>query len=254
MSFTVVIPARYASSRLPGKPLADIAGKPMLQWVYERASASAADRVVIATDDERIAAVARAFRAEVCMTAIDHASGTDRIEEVTRALHLADDAIVVNVQGDEPLLPPTVVDQVAGNLEQAGNAGIATLCEPLTAPGDLFNPNVVKVVTDVNQLALYFSRAPIPWARDAFTGGEPVPEMQVEAQRHLGIYAYRVGFLHDFVKWPPAQLEMLECLEQLRAMANGVRIHVAPACEFVPPGVDTEADLAHVRALLAARP
>lgn len=253
MSFMVVIPARYASTRLPGKPLADIGGKPMLQWVYERACASQAEQVVIATDDERVAAVARQLQADVCMTATDHASGTDRIEEVARTLKLADDAIVVNVQGDEPLIPPAVIDQVAENLTHASSAGIATLCEPLATAADLFNPNVVKVVTDTEQLALYFSRAPIPWARDAFATGEPAADTQVVAQRHLGIYAYRVGFLHDFVTWPAAQLEVLESLEQLRAMANGVRIHVAPACEFVPPGVDTEADLDHVRALLAAQ-
>ncbi|MCZ6829675.1 MAG: 3-deoxy-manno-octulosonate cytidylyltransferase [Gammaproteobacteria bacterium] len=254
MSFTVVIPARYGSSRLPGKPLADIAGKPMVQWVYERACASGADEVVIATDDERIEAAAQRFDARVCMTAADHPSGTDRIEEVARSLQLTDAAIVVNVQGDEPLLPPAVVDQVADNLAGTTIARIATLCEPLRSATDLFNPNVVKVVTDVNQLALYFSRAPIPWARDAFAVGQPGAGTEVTAQRHLGIYAYRVDFLHDFVKWPPAPLEVLESLEQLRALAHGVRIHVASACETVPPGVDTETDLAHVRSLLTAQP
>ena len=248
----MVIPARYASSRLPGKPLADIAGKPMLQWVYERACASSAEQVVIATDDTRVETAARQFGARVCMTDPSHPSGTDRIEEVARTLQLADDAIVVNVQGDEPLLPPAVVDQVAANLAANTTAGIATLCETLTAAEDLFNPNVVKVVTDEQQLALYFSRAPIPWARDAFADRQGAAEAQVMAQRHLGIYAYRVSLLHDFVQWPEAELEQLEALEQLRAMANGVRIHVATACEYVPPGVDTEADLEHVRSLLTA--
>jgi 3-deoxy-manno-octulosonate cytidylyltransferase (CMP-KDO synthetase) len=252
MSFTVVIPARYASTRLPGKPLADIAGKPMVQWVYERACASAASEVVVATDDPRIESVARGFGARVCMTRPDHPSGTDRIEEVARALALGDDAIVVNVQGDEPLLPSAVINQVAANLARADTAGIATLCEPLSDSADLFNPNIVKVVADDAQLALYFSRAPIPWERDKFSAGQPAEDETIVAQRHLGIYAYRVAFLHDFVRWPPARLEQLEALEQLRAMANGVRIHVAPACEYVPPGVDTAADLEHVRSLLLA--
>jgi 3-deoxy-manno-octulosonate cytidylyltransferase (CMP-KDO synthetase) len=253
MSFTVVIPARYASTRLPGKPLAEIAGKPMLQWVYERACASSAVEVVVATDDERVETAARRFGARVCMTDADHPSGTDRIEEVARALQLPGDAIIVNVQGDEPLIPPAVIDQVAGNLAAAAGAAIATLCEPLKEAGDLFNPNIVKVVADVNELALYFSRAAIPWARDDFAPGQPAGDTPVQAQRHLGIYAYRVGFLHDFVAWPPASLEVLEALEQLRALANGVRIHVAPACEYVPPGVDTPEDLEHVRELLAAQ-
>ena len=253
MTFSVVIPARYAASRLPGKPLADIGGKPMVQWVYETACASSAEQVVIATDDARIESAARQFGARVCMTAATHASGTDRIEEVARILELADDTIVVNVQGDEPLLPPAVIDQVAANLSETPSAGMSTLCEPLNDAADMFNPNVVKVVTDAEQLALYFSRAPIPWARDDFAGGQPSAGTEVTAQRHLGIYAYRVRFLHDYVQWQPAELELLESLEQLRAMANGARIHVAPACEFVPPGVDTAADLEHVRALLSAR-
>ena len=252
MTFSVVIPARYGSSRLPGKPLADIGGKPMLQWVYERASASAAEQVVIATDDARIESAANLFGAPVCMTAGTHPSGTDRIEEVARILGLADDTIVVNVQGDEPLLPAAVIDQVAANLSNTPEAAMSTLCEPLENADEMFNPNVVKVVTDSKQLALYFSRAPIPWARERFKSGQPTAGTAVTAQRHVGIYAYRVRFLHDYVQWPPAELELLESLEQLRAMANGVRIHVAPACEFVPPGVDTQADLEHVRTLLAA--
>jgi 3-deoxy-manno-octulosonate cytidylyltransferase (CMP-KDO synthetase) len=251
MSFTVVIPARFGSTRLPGKPLADIGGKPMVQRVYEQACRSDAERVVIATDDERIVAAARGFEADTCLTRADHPSGTDRIEEVACKLQLPDTAIVVNVQGDEPLIPPAVINQVAANLAGNKQAGMATLSEPLRSAAELFNPNIVKVVADTQQLALYFSRAPIPWARDEFAGGQPAPGAAVSGARHLGIYAYRVAFLHQFVQWPPAALEQLESLEQLRALAHGVRIHIESACAEVPPGVDTEADLAHVRGLLA---
>jgi 3-deoxy-manno-octulosonate cytidylyltransferase (CMP-KDO synthetase) len=250
MEFCVVIPARYGSSRLPGKPLLDIAGKPMVQRVYERACESAAARVVVATDDQRIVDAATDFGAEVLMTSPDHVSGTDRIEEVARLLDLAAQDIVVNVQGDEPLIPAVVIDQVAANLAANPTAGIATLCEPVHSAQDLFNPNIVKLVTDAQGMALYFSRAPIPWNRDGFASGRPAGDAPVEARRHLGIYAYRVSLLHDFVQWPVAALEQLESLEQLRAMANGTRIHVAEALEAVPPGVDTEADLELVRSIV----
>lgn len=250
MNFCVVIPARYASTRLPGKPLLDIAGKPMIQRVYERACASSATRVVIATDDSRIVEAAAGFGAEVLMTSADHVSGTDRIEEVARLLGLPADDIVVNVQGDEPLVPPAVIDQVAGNLAANQSAGIATLCEPLESVEDLFNPNIVKLVADAAGFALYFSRAAIPWDRDEFADGQPGDDVTIEARRHLGIYAYRVSLLHDFVQWPVAELEQKESLEQLRAMVNGTRIHVAEAVEAVPPGVDTAADLELVRSIL----
>jgi 3-deoxy-manno-octulosonate cytidylyltransferase (CMP-KDO synthetase) len=250
MNFCVVIPARYASTRLPGKPLLDIAGKPMIQRVYERACASSATRVVVATDDSRIVEAATGFGAEVLMTSADHVSGTDRIEEVARQLQLAADDIVVNVQGDEPLVPAAVIDQVAGNLAANPDAGIATLCEPVATAEDLFNPNIVKLVTDARGFALYFSRAPIPWNRDEFADGQPGNEVVIEARRHLGIYAYRVSLLHDFVQWPVAALEQQESLEQLRAMVNGTRIHVAEAVEAVPPGVDTAADLELVRSIV----
>lgn len=250
MGFTVVIPARYASTRLPGKPLLDIAGKPMVQHVYERASECAAERVVIATDDERIMAAVVGFGGECVMTSADHVSGTDRIEEVSRLLDLPTDAIVVNVQGDEPLIPPEVIDQVAANLAANPEAGIATLCEPLASGEELFNPNIVKLVADERGFALYFSRAPIPWDRDGFAEDTGKTQAPAEARRHLGIYAYRVSLLRDFVSWPPAALELRESLEQLRAMAQGARIHVAEAVASVPPGVDTEADLAQVRALV----
>lgn len=252
MTFSVVIPARYSSTRLPGKPLLEIAGKPMVQHVYERACASSAQQVVIATDDQRIVEAAQSFGAQVLMTSPEHVSGTDRIAEVAGLLGLAEDAIVVNVQGDEPLIPPAVIDQVAANLAANTAAGIATLSEPIHSVADLFNPNIVKLVQDANGFALYFSRAPIPWERDAFAAGQPHAEQLVKARRHLGLYAYRVSFLRNFVTWPAAELEGLESLEQLRALVNGTRIHVAQASAAVPPGVDTAADLELVRQIFQA--
>ena len=233
MSFSVVIPARFASTRLPGKPLLDICGKPMIQHVWERASGSAASRVIIATDDQRIADVALAFGAEVCLTDPDHPSGTDRLAEVARSQGFVEQDILVNVQGDEPLIPPAVINQVAANLNASSVAAIATLCEPLVAEEELRNPNAVKVVVDRQGLALYFSRAPVPWPRDAFAAGTALPAAPAWA-RHIGIYAYRAGFLQRFVSWPPADIERLEQLEQLRALYNGERIHVEQACEAVP--------------------
>lgn len=253
MSFIVVIPARYGSSRLPGKPLEDLAGKPMVQRVWEQACQSAAGRVIIATDDQRIVAAAQAFGAEVCLTASHHVSGTDRLQEVVQQLGLAPGAIVVNVQGDEPQIPPAVIDQVAANLAAHAEAAVATLCVPLDSLQELRNPNAVKVVKDQRGMALYFSRAPVPWPRDAMAAGADVLPPG-HWWRHLGIYAYRCEFLHRFVHWPPAELETLEQLEQLRALAQGERIHVAPACAPVPAGVDTSEDLLRVRAELEARP
>lgn len=255
MSFSVVIPARYASSRFPGKPLADLAGKPMLQHVYERACESEAVRVIIATDDERIAHVAQNFGAEVCMTSGDHPSGTDRLQEVVHKLGFYADDIVVNVQGDEPLIPPRIINQVAHNLMALPMAGIATLSEPIETVDALVNPNVVKVVTDHQGMALYFSRAPIPWPRDSFmseVGRSTMPE-GFSWQRHIGLYAYRVKLLNDFVRWPPAPLEQTECLEQLRALWNGVGIHVDAADETPPAGVDTPEDLERIRQLLVRK-
>jgi 3-deoxy-manno-octulosonate cytidylyltransferase (CMP-KDO synthetase) len=255
MSFSVVIPARYASSRFPGKPLADLAGKPMLQHVYERACESEAVRVIIATDDERIAHVAQNFGAEVCMTSDDHPSGTDRLQEVVHKLGFYADDIVVNVQGDEPLIPPRIINQVAHNLMALPMAGIATLSEPIETVDALLNPNVVKVVTDHQGMALYFSRAPIPWPRDSFmseVGRSTMPE-GFSWQRHIGLYAYRVKLLNDFVRWLPAPLEQTECLEQLRALWNGVGIHVDEADETPPAGVDTPEDLERIRQLLVLK-
>lgn len=251
MSFYVVVPARYASTRLPGKPLADIAGKPMVVRVAQRCQQSEAGQVYVATDDSRIAE-ALDGQVPVVMTREDHPSGTDRLQEVAAKLELADDDIIVNVQGDEPLIPPSVINQVAANLAANPSCQMATLCEPIEDEDHLFNPNVVKVVFDDHGRALYFSRAPIPWHRDAFAdGGRDVSGGQW--WRHIGIYAYRVLFLHQYVQWPPAKLEQLESLEQLRAMANGVAIHVAPAIEAVPGGVDTQADLERLRAELGGQ-
>lgn len=249
-AFIVVIPARYGSSRFPGKPLATIAGKPMIQHVWEQARKSSAGRVVVATDDARIVAACEAFGADVVLTRTDHNSGTDRLAEVATQLGLPADAIVVNVQGDEPLIPPSVIDQVAANLAAHPEAGISTLAEPIDDVAALFNPNVVKVSSDVNGLALTFSRAPLPWARDALAQSRDQLPEGVPYRRHIGIYAYRVGFLHDFVSWGPCWLENTESLEQLRALWNGVRIHVADALEAPPGGVDTPEDLERVKRLL----
>jgi len=251
MNFTVVIPARYASTRLPAKPLKEIAGKPMIQHVYERACESHASQVIIATDDERIETVAKKFGARVCMTSAEHVSGTDRLQEVVTQLRLTNDEIVVNVQGDEPLIPAQVINQVAQNLASMHDAAMATLSEPIHSLADFRNPNIVKVVADAEGRALYFSRAAIPWPRDHFAQAtiDGLPE-NFPAQRHIGIYAYRVGLLHQFVTWEPAPLEKIESLEQLRVMWNGQTIHVAEAQVVVPGGVDTEEDLQRIKSLL----
>ncbi|WP_039917622.1 3-deoxy-manno-octulosonate cytidylyltransferase [Cellvibrio mixtus] len=251
MSFYVVIPARYASTRLPAKPLKEIAGKPMIQHVYERASKSNAAQVIIATDDVRIESVAKGFGARVCMTSAAHNSGTDRLQEVAAQLGLKPDDIIVNVQGDEPLIPPEVINQVANNLAANTYASVATLSEPIHSLDDFRNPNIVKAVADQTGKALYFSRAPIPWPRDHFAQAEvSVLPAEFPAQRHIGIYAYRVALLNRFITWPQATLEKIESLEQLRVLANGEAIHIAEACAQVPGGVDTEADLMRVKALL----
>jgi len=259
MSFTVVIPARYASSRLPGKPLAEIAGKPMVQHVCERAAESRAERVVVATDDDRIRTACEAFGAEVVMTSPHHASGTDRLEEVARELGFQPDQRVINVQGDEPLIPPELINQVADNLELYPEAEIATLCERIHDPEHVFNPNVVKVVFDHRGMAHYFSRAPIPWARDQWRDGSPLTGIDVSLPgnigyfRHIGIYGYRASVLGQFVGWAPAPTEVTESLEQLRALYNGARIHVDVASVSPPSGVDTEDDLQRIRKWLENR-
>lgn len=238
MGYHVVIPARYASQRLPGKPLLDIQGKPMIWHVFQRASESAAEDVVIATDDQRIAEAAEQFGARVCMTAASHQSGTDRIAEVATQMQWPDEAIVVNLQGDEPMMPAELLDKVAYSLYQHPEASMSTLAVPLDA-GQVFDSNAVKLVTDCNGMALYFSRAPIPWKRGRFE------QQQADAQgmlRHLGIYAYRVGFLKRYVGWSPAPIEQDESLEQLRVLWQGERIAVEVIAQAPPTGIDTHED------------
>lgn len=251
--YKVVIPARYASTRLPGKPLRELIGKPMLQHVFEAASECNAEEIVIATDDERIETAAKAFGAEVCMTSANHASGTDRLAEVVDKKGWSDDQIVVNVQGDEPLMPPALIDQVANDLASNPEAAIATVATPLVAAGEFFDTNVVKVVTDKNGFALYFSRASIPWDRDLLNGDVKALPIGVVPLRHIGIYAYRVGYLRRYAEMRPCPLEQAEQLEQLRALWYGERIHVAEAGHRPGPGVDTEDDLVIAEQLLQAR-
>lgn len=245
MDYTIVIPARYASTRLPAKPLQDIVGKPMIQRVYEQACKANAQRVVVATDHAEIESVCRGFGAEVILTSVHHPTGTDRIQEVAVKLGLRDDEVVVNVQGDEPLLPPSLIEQVAQLLAQNPAAAIATLCEPIEDETLVFNPNVVKVVTTQEGKALYFSRATIPWSRDGFN--QTPKQIPAAYFRHIGMYAYRVGFLHQYVNWSPCPLEQIEALEQLRALYYGAVIQVAQATEIPPGGVDTPEDLERVR-------
>ncbi|WP_110600130.1 3-deoxy-manno-octulosonate cytidylyltransferase [Salinicola lusitanus] len=245
--FVVVIPARFGSSRLPGKPLMEIDGLPMVQHVWLRARESSASRIVIATDDARIEQAARGFGAEVVMTRDDHHSGTDRLAEVSAKLALPDETIVVNVQGDEPLLPASAIDLVATRLASDARASVSTLAEPIHDVDTLFNPNVVKVVTDLSGRALYFSRAPIPWDRNAWKTQPPTRLETDSWLRHVGLYAYRAGFLGDYVNWQPAPLEQLEQLEQLRALQHGHLIQVATVSSSLPGGVDTLEDLERVR-------
>lgn len=247
MSFTVIIPARYQSSRLPGKPLADIGGKPMIQWVYEQSLKSGAAQVVVATDDDRIAQVVTQFGGTVCMTSSTHQSGTERLAEVIERLNISDDQIIVNVQGDEPMIPPTVIAQVANNLANSV-APMATLAVEIRDEHEAFNPNAVKVVTDQQGYALYFSRATIPWDRDGFAQGKT---LRSPLLRHIGIYAYRAGFINTYIHWQPSELEKVESLEQLRVLWYGEKIHVAVANETPPAGVDTPDDLELVRTLVA---
>jgi len=250
--FTAIIPARYASTRLPGKPLADIGGKPMVVRVAERAIAAGADRVVVATDDVRIKAAVEAHGIAACLTVADHATGTDRLAEAAQQLGLSDDAIVVNVQGDEPLLSSALIRAVAELLAAHPDAAIATACHPITDPAEAFNPNVVKVVLDAKGHALYFSRATIPWARDAFAGSRGDLPQGLPLYRHYGLYAYRVRFLRAFPALAPAPIERFEALEQLRALWHGFRIVVEITTGTPAPGVDTPEDLDRVRALFAA--
>ncbi len=252
MTFTVLIPARFASTRLPGKPLLDIAGKPMVVRVAERSRQSGAERVVIATDDERIRAAAAQHGIEAVLTRGNHATGTDRLAEAAVQLRLDDRAIAVNVQGDEPLLEPALIRAVADELRSHADASMATACHAIEDPEEGFNPNVVKVVLDHAGYALYFSRATIPWARDAFAVTRNKLPRGLPLYRHYGLYAYRVGFLRHYPSLAPAQIERFEALEQLRALWHGHRIVVRVSQGTPAPGVDTQEDLDRVRALYAA--
>ncbi len=251
MTFRVVIPARYPSTRLPGKPLRLLAGKPMVQHVYERACASGAAEVIVATDDDRVVQACRAFGAPVLLTDPNHPSGTDRLAEVVALCGWHDDQIVVNVQGDEPLLPSANVAQAARLLLADAGAAIATLGTPIRTLHEFMDPNAVKVVAAANGRALYFSRAPIPWPRDTAPSGLGSQTGFGAALRHVGLYAYRVGALRQLAAWAPSPLEVAERLEQLRAMENGLAIAVAVAVEAPGPGVDTEADALAVERILA---
>ncbi|NMP31044.1 3-deoxy-manno-octulosonate cytidylyltransferase [Thalassotalea sp. M1531] len=256
MSFIVVVPARYESSRLPGKVLADIGGKPMIQWVVEKAKASGAEKVIVATDNDQVVDVVEGFGGEVCRTRADHQSGTERLAEVVEKYQFSADQVIVNVQGDEPFIPADNIAQVATNLatQNAGQntARMATLAVHIDDAEEAFNPNAVKVLTDKDGYALYFSRATIPYDRERFYGKES-PEIGDFYLRHIGIYAYRAGFIQDYVAWPASELEKIESLEQLRVLWQGEKIHVAVAQSRTPvEGVDTPEDLAKARDFAAS--
>lgn len=251
--FIALIPARRASSRLPDKVLADLAGKPMVVRVADKAAQSGASRVLVATDDEQIKAAVESHGYTALMTRADHPSGTDRLSEAAQQLGLPDDAIVVNVQGDEPLISPLLIGEVAAELARRPDCAIATACHPLTEAAEMFNPNIVKVALDARNTALYFSRATIPWARDAFASDKDTLPPGLPIYRHMGLYAYRAGFLRGYPKMEPAPIERFEALEQLRALWHGVRIAVHITAATAAPGVDTPADLALVRGLIEGK-
>lgn len=246
--FHVVIPARLASTRLPGKPLLDIGGKPMVVRVAEQAAQCGAQQIVVATDHPDILTAVQSHGFQACMTRADHASGTDRIAEVVTQQGWAGDAIVVNVQGDEPLIPPSLIQAVAQHLHDHPACAIATACHPIHDEASMRNPNIVKAVIDKDGNALYFSRAPIPWPRDAFAGGHGLPQT-VPVLRHIGLYAYRASFLRLYGQLAPAAIEQVESLEQLRALWHGYRIGVTVTPDAPPSGVDTEQDLLIARQL-----
>ncbi|KLN97437.1 3-deoxy-manno-octulosonate cytidylyltransferase [Moellerella wisconsensis] len=246
--FTVIIPARFASTRLPGKPLADIHGKPMVVRVMEQALKSGASRVIIATDHQEVVDAVQRAGGEACMTDSNHHSGTERLAEVIEKYQFADDEIIVNVQGDEPLIPPMIISQVANNLATS-QAEMGTLAVPINNAEEAFNPNAVKVVMDQSGYALYFSRAAIPWQRDQFAVNKQI--IGDHFLRHIGIYAYRAGFIRRYVTWPASPLENIEMLEQLRVLWYGEKIHVAVAAQAPGAGVDTPEDLDSVRKIFA---
>jgi len=250
LNFKVVIPARYGSTRVSGKPLQELAGAPMVWHVYRRGVESQAEQVVVATDDERIASVVERLGGEAVMTSTHHRSGSDRIAEVIASLGWDDDTIVVNLQGDEPCMPPRLIDRLAADLGSHRKAEVATVATPITDKGDLFDPHIVKVVCDAAGFAMYFSRAPIPWHRDEFLAGTDALPSDTPFLRHIGLYAYRAGFLRRYVEWRPAELESAESLEQLRILWHGFQIHVCLAQEPPAQGVDTPGDLSRVETIL----
>jgi len=250
MAFTVIIPARFESSRLPGKPLKEIQGKPMIEWTWLQAKKSGADRIIIATENSEVQHVCEAFGAEVCLTRDDHQSGTERIAEVIDLANIQGDDIIVNVQGDEPMLPPELIHQVADGLDDHPEIPMATLCEPIENVETVFDPHAVKVVRDVANRAINFSRAPLPWSRDTFQEQNVLPQ-EWAYKRHIGLYAYRAGFVKQYVMWPECALEQVEKLEQLRVLWHGEKILVLDALCDAGVGVDTEADLERVRQLMA---
>ncbi|PCH85161.1 MAG: 3-deoxy-manno-octulosonate cytidylyltransferase [Piscirickettsiaceae bacterium] len=248
-AFKVVIPARYASSRLPGKPLLKIAGKEMILHVCEKAARAGAEEVVVATDNERILDCVKLAGFNAVMTLESHTSGTERLTEVANKLEWADDTVIVNCQGDEPLIPPALIKKAATALMEQAVAQVASLCAPITNAEEVFNPNAVKVVRDEQDYALYFSRAPIPWNRDAFPNN--VLDNQLTHFRHIGIYSYTAGFLRRYITWPACELEQIESLEQLRILAQGEKILVTSVDQIPEAGVDTQEDLDRVHALLS---
>ncbi len=251
MDFNVIIPARLNSSRLPGKVLLDINGKPMIQRVYERAVESGANHVVIATDDEQVAQVAEDFGAHVCITSDSHQSGTERLAEAVANLGFEEDDIIVCLQADEPMMPPKLISQLADNLSQHDHVKVATLATKLKTAEELFNPNVVKVILNYRNYAMHFSRAPIPWDREQFCNIQSVSldnlKLADAYYRHIGMYAYRAEFLETYTNWPSCLNERLESLEQLRILWNGFKIHVGITDIAIPAGVDTQADLDRIR-------
>jgi 3-deoxy-manno-octulosonate cytidylyltransferase (CMP-KDO synthetase) len=253
MSFSVIIPARMASSRLYGKPLLDICGQPMVYWTWQQAMKAGAERVVIATESTEVRDACEAFGAEVCLTHDRHQSGTERIAEVIDQLALPDNQVLVNVQGDEPLLPIALIQQVAQALAHRHDVFMATLCEPIHEVETLFNPNIVKVSRNLDHFAINFSRAALPWARDEFAQHPPKLPANWPYRRHIGLYAYRAGFVKRYVNWPECALEQVEKLEQLRVLWHGERILVEDALMDAGVGVDTQAQLDQVRGLMATR-
>ncbi len=253
MQFHIIIPARYASTRLPGKPLLQLAGKPILQHVYEQANKSQAKSVIIATDDERIKQTAESFGAHVCMTSAEHASGTERLAEVIDIKGFVEDDIILNLQGDEPMMPTACLDQVAALLINNIDCKMASLCEPVATAADLFDANVVKVVLDKKKHALYFSRAPLPWHQEAFSHNEKILPSEPDLYyRHIGLYAYRAGFIKTYLTLTPSPIEKAESLEQLRVLWHGEQIAMAIASESPGPGIDTEEDLKKAEALFSS--